>query len=62
MTKEIIDKLSAIDGALNCVSVSGKTNLSNLSGSIALLEAVIEELKRADADAAAGTKADAKKK
>ena len=38
MKDEIVQKLQAVIGALNCISVSGKQNLANLSGSISLLE------------------------
>lgn len=37
---EIIQKLNAALGALNNISVSGKANLSNLVGSITLIEDV----------------------
>jgi len=41
MTKEeIVQHLNAVIGALNTISVSGKANLTNLSGSISVLEAI----------------------
>lgn len=40
MKNEIIQKLSAVLGALNSISVSGKNNLANLSGSISILEEI----------------------
>lgn len=38
MKDEIIQRLTVILNALNSISVSGKANLANLSGSIAMLE------------------------
>lgn len=40
MKNEIMQKLGAVINALNSVSVSGKTNLANLSGSISVLEEI----------------------
>lgn len=40
MKNEIMQKLSAVLGALNSISVSGKNNLANLSGSISILEEI----------------------
>lgn len=40
MKNEIMQKLSAVINALNSISVSGKNNLANLSGSISVLEEV----------------------
>lgn len=40
MKNEIMQKLSAVINALNSISVSGKSNLANLSGSISVLEEV----------------------
>lgn len=41
MKEELIKKLSTVIGALNNVSVNGRQNLVNLSGSIAIIEEVI---------------------
>lgn len=38
MNEEIMKRLSAVLSALNSISVSGKQNLTNLSGSISILE------------------------
>lgn len=40
MKNEIMQKLSAVINVLNSISVSGKNNLANLSGSISVLEEV----------------------
>lgn len=48
--EENIKKLSAVIAALNNVSVCGKANLSNLSGSIAVLEDVLLSLQNMSAD------------
>lgn len=40
MKDEIMQRLNVVLNALNNTSVSGKTNLANLSGSIAVLEEV----------------------
>lgn len=51
MKEKIIDELKAVINALNIVTVSGRNNLSNLGGSISLLEQIIAEvtgLKEAD--------------
>ena len=45
MITEIMQRLNLILGALNSISVSGKSNLANLSGSIAMLEEVAQKLK-----------------
>lgn len=48
MKEEIMQRINAIIIALNNISVSGKANLSNLSGSIAILEEVEGMLSGAD--------------
>ena len=48
MKTEIIQRLNLILGALNSISVSGKSNLANLSGSIAMLEEVAQMLNGAE--------------
>ena len=48
MKTEIIQRLNLILGALNSISVSGKSNLENLSGSIAMLEEVAQMLNGAE--------------
>ncbi len=40
MKDEIMNRLAAVLNALNAVSVNGKQNLANLSGSIAVIEEV----------------------
>lgn len=40
MKEDIMQRLSVTLNALNSVSVSGKANLANLSGSIAMLEEI----------------------
>lgn len=48
MKTEIMQCLNLILGALNSISVSGKSNLANLSGSIAMLEEVAQMLNGAE--------------
>ena len=48
MKTEIMQRLNLILGALNSISVSGKSNLSNLSGSSAMLEEVAQMLNGAE--------------
>lgn len=48
--EEIIRNLGAVITALNSVTVCGKQNLTNLSGSIAVLEDVIAYLNRMPAE------------
>jgi hypothetical protein len=48
MKTEIMQRLNLILGALNSISVSGKSNLANLSGSIAMLEEVAQMLNGAE--------------
>lgn len=40
MKDEVMQRLAVILNALNSISVSGKANLANLSGSIAMLEEI----------------------
>lgn len=40
MKNEILQRISAVVNALNNITVSGKQNLGNLSGSITVLEEV----------------------
>lgn len=47
MKEDIMQRLTVILNALNSVSVSGKANLANLSGSIAMLEEVASLLNSA---------------
>ena len=44
MKNEIIQKLGAVINALNNVYVKGEQNLANLSGSIAILKEVAEQV------------------
>ena len=47
MKEDIMQRLTVTLNALNSVSVSGKSNLANLSGSIAMLEEVASLLNSA---------------
>lgn len=53
MKNEIIQRIYGVLNALNNISVKGKANLSNLSGSIAVLEEMAAILENADAAAPA---------
>lgn len=44
MNEKIIQNIVAVLNALNNISVSGKQNLANLSGSISVLEDVLQLL------------------
>ena len=44
MKNDILQKLSAVISALNTISVSGKTNMENLCGSISVLEDIAKEI------------------
>lgn len=44
MKEDIIQRLNVTLGALNNITVSGKANLANLSGSIAMIEEIIQML------------------
>ena len=48
MKNEIMQKLNAVLNALNSISVNGKSNLVNLSGSISVLEDVATALSAAN--------------
>ena len=48
MKEDIMQRLTVTLTALNTVNVSGKSNLANLSGSIAMLEEVCAILDKAD--------------
>lgn len=48
MKTEIMQRLNLVLNALNSVSVSGKANLANLSGSIAMIEEVGQMLSNAE--------------
>lgn len=48
MKEDVMQKLYAVLGALDTVLVSGKQNLANLSGSMAVIEEVIGVLSGAD--------------
>ena len=48
MKDEIMQRLAVTLNALNSISVSGKANLANLSGSIAMLEEVVSIINNAD--------------
>lgn len=47
MKSEIIQQLMVVLNALNSIPVSGKTNLANLSGSITVLEDVLQKIEGA---------------
>lgn len=59
MKDEIMNRLAAVLNALNAVSVNGKQNLANLSGSIAVIEEVAAMLGEASIETSA---ADGEKK
>lgn len=44
MKEQIMQNISAVIAALNCVTVSGKDNLGNIAGSISVLEDVYRAL------------------
>ncbi len=48
MKEDIIQRITVVINALNSVSVNGKANLANLSGSIAMLEEIASLLSHAD--------------
>lgn len=48
MKDEIMQRITAVLTALNNISVSGKSNLANLSGSIAVLEEIMKKLQTVD--------------
>ena len=52
MKDEIMNRLAAVLNALNAVSVNGKQNLANLSGSIAVIEEVAAMLGEASIEKA----------
>lgn len=56
MNEEIVQQLTIVLNALNTIPVSGKQNLANLSGSIAVIEEIIGTLENAEAAAAKGKK------
>lgn len=59
MKDEIMQRLTVTLNALNSITVSGKANLANLSGSIAMLEeigAMLSEAEIKSKDDAAGKK------
>lgn len=59
MKDEIMQRLTVTLNALNSITVSGKVNLANLSGSIAMLEeigAMLSEAEIKSKDDAAGKK------
>lgn len=48
MKDEIMQRLVAVGNVLNTIPVSGKQNLANLSGSISIIEEVLNMLDSAD--------------
>lgn len=51
MKDEIMQRIIAVLNALNGVTVSGKHNLANLSGSISVIEEIAEMLNNAEVSA-----------
>lgn len=47
MKEEIVQRLAVVLNALNSIPVSGKQNLANLSGSIAVIEEIAGMLENA---------------
>ena len=60
MKDEIMQRLVAVANALNTITVSGKQNLANLSGSINIIEEVLNMLDGADVVHKAAEKAKGK--
>ena len=58
MKETVLNRLAAVINALDNVSVHGKMNLANLSGSIAILEDILKSL--ADCDITEAHKENAK--
>jgi len=56
MKDEIMNRLAAVLNALNAVSVNGKQNLANLSGSIEEVAAMLSDASIEKASAADGEK------
>jgi len=50
MKEEIMQRLTVTLNALNSITVSGKPNLANLSGSIAMLEEVCAIISEAEVE------------
>lgn len=48
MENEIMQRLVAVLSALNSITVSGKANLGNLAGSIAMIEEIANMLSSVD--------------
>lgn len=61
MKDEIMNRLAAVLNALNAVSVNGKQNLANLSGSIAVIEEVAATLSDASIEKASAADGEKKK-
>lgn len=61
MKDEIMNRLAAVLNALNAVSVNGKQNLANLSGSIAVIEEVTAMLSDASIERASAADSEKKK-
>ncbi len=60
MKDEIMQRLIAVGNVLNTIPVSGKQNLANLSGSISIIEEVLNMLDGADVVQKAADKAKGK--
>ena len=60
MKEEIINSVIAVYNALNNITVCGKNNLANLSGSIAALEEIADALNKAEITEASADKEDGK--
>ena len=61
MKDEIMNRLAAVLNALNAVSVNGKQNLANLSGSIAVVEEAAAMLSDASIEKASAADGEKKK-
>lgn len=48
MKQDILQRIAAVLNALNNVSVAGKANITNMAGSISLLEEVAAMVERAE--------------
>lgn len=60
MKDEIMQRLITVGNVLNTIPVSGKQNLANLSGSISIIEEVLNMLDGADVVQKAADKAKGK--
>ena len=47
---EKLNRLSSVMSALNNIEVKGRSNLINLSGSIAIIEEILNDIKEAESE------------